>query len=395
MTLPLEQVDASALSASELETVVTAAAKRPFDLEQGPVMRVALFTREADDHVFLVAIHHIAIDAWSLDVLFRDFGELYAAERAGRVPALAPLQCQYTDFVRWQEQMLEGAPGERARRYWGKTLGGVLPVLALRTDRSRSPSPRFRGTSLFFTLSRGISGKLKEIAASEGATPYVILLAAYQLLLHRETGQPEVLVGSPVAGRTRREFAPVIGCFINTVVVRGVPAGDTTFRAFLGSIRDKVRGALEHQDYPFPLIVKDLGVSRESARTPVFQTLFNFLRSPMSLDLGRFFVADHPQGPFQLGGLPMEPFPLPQQEGQFELELEMAESDGTLGGRFKYDTDLFDRASIARLARVFGALLEVIAAEPDRPLSWVLGQSGLDANVEREIRIHGREEIDL
>jgi acyl transferase domain-containing protein/acyl carrier protein len=395
MTMPLEQVDASAMTASEVETVVTAAAKRPFDLEQGPVMRTALFTREADDHVFLVAIHHIAIDAWSLDVLFRDFGELYAAERAGRVPALAPLRCQYVDFVRWQAQMLEGAPGERGRRYWGKELGGVLPVLALRTDRARSPSPRFRGASLFFALSGGISAKLKEIAASEGTTPYVILLTAYQLLLHRETGQPEVLVGSPVAGRTRPEFAPVIGCFINTVVVRSVPAGDASFRGFLRSIRDKVRGALEHQDYPFPVLVKELGVSRESSRTPVFQTLFNFLRSPMSLDLARFFVADHPQGPFQLGGLPMEPFPLPQQEGQFELELEMAESDGALGGRFKYDADLFDRASIARLARVFGALLEVITARPDRPLSWVLGQGGLDAGVEREIRIHGREEIDL
>jgi acyl transferase domain-containing protein/acyl carrier protein len=395
MTIPLEQVDASAMAPSELETVVTAAAKRPFDLERGPVMRTALFTRAADDHVFLVAIHHVAIDAWSLDVLFRDFGELYAAERAGRVPELAPLQCQYTDFVRWQKQMLEGASGERGRRYWGKELGGELPVLALRTDRSRSPSPRFRGASLFFTLSREISAKLKEIAASEGATPYVILLAAYQLLLHRETGQPEVLVGSPVAGRTRREFGPVIGCFINTVVVRGLPTGDTSFRAFLGSIREKVRGALEHQDYPFPVLVKELGVSRESARTPVFQTLFNFLRSPMSLDLARFFVADHPQGPFQLGGLSMEPFPLPQQEGQFELELEMAESDGALGGRFKYDADLFDRVSIARLARVFGALLEVLAAQPDRPLSWILGRAGLDANVERGIRIHGREEIDL
>jgi non-ribosomal peptide synthetase component F len=245
--------------------------------------------------------------------------------------------------------MLQAPSGERARRYWETELGGELPVLTLRTDRPRPPRPRFRGASLPFLLDERLSNRLKELAAGEGATPYMVLLAAYQVLLRRETNQDEILVGSPVAGRARPEFSSVIGYFVNTVVVRGMTAGDPSFRTFLRTIRDKALRAIEHQDYPFPLLVKQLGVSRDGGRGPVFQTLFNFIRAPQARDLSRFFVPGHPAGAVRIGDLPFEPFPLFQQEGQFDLELEMSEMAGVLGGRFKYDTDLFDPASIARL----------------------------------------------
>jgi acyl transferase domain-containing protein/acyl carrier protein len=392
----LEHVDARAATSDELRRLVTASARRPFDLEHGPIARATLFTHGPDGHVLLLAIHHIAIDAWSFEVLFRDFGELYASAEAGRPASLAPLPCRYSDFVGWQEQMLQGPAGDRARRYWEAELAGELPQLTLRTDRPRPPRPRFRGASLPFLLDEALSGRLKELAAGEGATPYMVLLAAYQVLLRRETNQDEILVGSPVAGRARPEFSSIIGYFVNTVVVRGTTAGNPTFRAFLRAIRDKALRAIEHQDYPFPLLVKELGVSREGGRSPVFQTLFNFIRAPQALDLSRFFVPNHPGGTVRIGALVVEPFPLAQQEGQFDLELEMSEIAGTLGGRFKYDTDLFARISIARLAEVFKALLDVIASDPDLPVSSIIEQDNLlRAAAETSGQGGEREEIDL
>jgi acyl transferase domain-containing protein len=391
----LEHVDVSAATPEELRRRVTASAQRPFDLGRGPIMRAALFTRAADDHVLLLAIHHLAMDAWSFEMLFRDFGELYAAAEAGRPANLSPLPCRYSDFVAWQDEMLAGPGGDRAKRYWEAELAGDLPLLTLRTDRPRPPRPRFRGASLPFLLDEGLAGRLRELAAGEGATPYMVLLAAYQVLLRRETGQEEILVGSPVAGRARPEFASTIGYFVNTVVVRGTTAGNPTFRSFLRAIRDKALRAIEHQDYPFPMLVKQLGVSREGGRSPVFQTLFNFIRAPHALDLSRFFVAHHPTGKTRMGDLVVEPFPLSQQEGQFDLELEMSEIAGTLGGRFKYDTDLFDRVSIVRLAGVFKALLDVIASDPDRPVSWIIAQDRLAAAADDIRQADDREEIDL
>jgi non-ribosomal peptide synthetase component F len=223
----------------------------------------------------------------------------------------------------------------------------------------------------------------------------MILLAAYQVLLHRETGQTDILVGSPAAGRTRQEFSSVVGYFVNTVVVRSPLAGDPSFRGFLAAVRDKVRRAVDHQDYPFPLLVKQLGVSREGSRSPVFQTLFNFIPTPQAFDLSRLFVADHPSGPVRVGEMVLEPFPLPQQEGQFELELEMSEIGGVLGGRLKYDTDLFEERSIIRLRRAFESLLEVIVSNPDRPVSWIVGQVEPGTDGSDQTQGQGREEIDL
>jgi hypothetical protein len=353
---------------------------------------VHVFRPGSDDPVLLIAIHHIVFDVWSLEVLVRELGELYAALDGGRAPALAPLEWQYADFVAWQESMLRGAAGEGSRRYWEGELGGELPLLALPTDGPRPPRPRFLGASLPFRLPQALSARLKELAAAEGATPYMMLLAAYHLLLHRETNQPEILVGSPVAGRTQSQFAPIVGYFVNTVVVRGSTAGDPTFRRFLHQIREKALGAIEHQDYPFPLLVKQLGVSRAGGRSPVFQTLFNFIRTPQGQDLSRLFVPIAGPTRSDRDAL-IEPFPIFQQEGQFELELEMSDIGGGFGGRFKYDTDLFVGASIARLAAVFEALLDVIVADPDRAVSAIVG----DERLRRagESGDGSREEIDL
>jgi non-ribosomal peptide synthetase component F len=283
--------------------------------------------------------------------------------------------------------------GERSRLYWERELGGELPLLALQTDGPRPPRPRFLGASLPFRVPEPLGARVMELAAAEGATPYMMLLAAYQLLLHRETKQEDILVGSPVAGRARPQFAPIVGYFVNTVVVRGSIAGDPTFRGFLHAIRDKALRAIEHQDYPFPLLVKQLGVSRAGGRSPVFQTLFNFIRTPKGRDLSRLFDPSHPAAAVRIGTLLIEPFPIFQQEGQFDLELEMSDVAGGLGGRFKYATDLFVGATIARLAAVFEALLETIVADPDRPVSAIVD----DERLRRAAESGGgsREEIDL
>ena len=391
----LERVDATGTTSPALRRMVAESAYRAFDLANGPVLRATVFTRGVGESVLLLTVHHIAIDGWSFQILFQELGRLYAEATTGTPAALAPLPYCYRDFVRWQDQALAGPPGERARGHWLAELGGDLPVLALRTDRPRPPRPRFRGASVVFALSEAVSRELKELAASEKATTYMILLAAYQVLLHRETGQNDILVGSPAAGRTRQEFSAVVGYFVNTVVVRGTLAGDPTFRGFLAAVRDKVRRAVDHQDYPFPLLVKQLGVKREGGRSPVFQTLFNFIPAPQAFDLSRLFVPDHPSGPVRVGGLVMEPFPLPQQEGQFELELEMSESGGVLGGRFKFDTDLFEERSIVRLRRTFETLLETIVSSPDRPLSWIVSRPELSSAEDDRVQSQAREEIDL
>lgn len=389
----VEEFDATGTTPEQFRELVVASARRPFDLENGPVARVTLFWAGSDDPVLLIAIHHIVFDAWSLEIVVRELGEFYAAQAAGRAPELAPLEWQYADFVAWQESMLAGEAGHRSRRYWEAELGAKLPLLALPTDGPRPPRPRFLGASFPFRLPESLSARLKEFAAAEGATPYMMLLAAYHLLLHRETKQDEILIGSPVAGRARPQFAPIVGYFVNTVVIRGSTAGDPSFRRFLHTIRDKALRAIEHQDYPFPLLVKQLGVSRAGGRSPVFQTLFNFIRTPKGQDLSRLFEPHRGVDTVRIGTLVIEPFPIFQQEGQFELELEMSDIGTGLGGRFKYDTDLFVGASIARLAAVFEALLEAIVADPDRPVSSIVG----DDRLRRAGDSGGgwREEIDL
>ena len=389
----LEEVDAGDATPERLRELVVAVARRPFELENGPVARFTLFRPASDDPVLLITIHHIVFDVWSLEILVRELGELYAALEAGRAPQLEPLEWQYADFVAWQDSLLRGAMGERSRLYWERELGGELPLLALQTDGPRPPRPRFLGASLPFRVPEPLGARVMELAAAEGATPYMMLLAAYQLLLHRETKQEDILVGSPVAGRARPQFAPIVGYFVNTVVVRGSIAGDPTFRGFLHAIRDKALRAIEHQDYPFPLLVKQLGVSRAGGRSPVFQTLFNFIRTPKGRDLSRLFDPSHPAAAVRIGTLLIEPFPIFQQEGQFDLELEMSDVAGGLGGRFKYATDLFVGATIARLAAVFEALLETIVADPDRPVSAIVD----DERLRRAAESGGgsREEIDL
>jgi len=205
-TVHFEETDASTWGEDELQTRLIGETQRPFDLERGPVMRVGLFARSAQEHIFLLVIHHIVVDFWSLAVMMNELGVLYSAETAGRPASLPPLDLHYTDFVRWQADMLAGPAGERLWDYWKKQLAGPLPVLDLPTDRPRPPIQMFRGAQHDFTLDDELAERLRALAKAEGATLYMVLLAAFEVLLHVHTGQDDILVASPMVGRSRAEF---------------------------------------------------------------------------------------------------------------------------------------------------------------------------------------------
>ncbi len=269
-----EETDASTWREDELQTRLVEETQRPFDLERGPVMRVSLFTRSAQEHILLLVIHHIVVDFWSLAVILNELGVLYSAEKAGRPAALPPLDLQYTDFVRWQAEMLASPAGERLWDYWKKQLAGPLPVLNLPTDRPRPPIQMFRGAQHDFTLNDELARRLKALAKAEGATLYMVLLAAFELMLYYHSGQEDILVASPMVGRSRAEFEGMVGFFANPVVLRANLSGNPTFRAFLGQVRQTVLAALEHQDYPTLRLVQRLRPPRDLSRSPLCQTMF-------------------------------------------------------------------------------------------------------------------------
>ena len=365
----VEEIDAHGLAADALAAALAETAQRPFDLQAEPLVRAAVFTQAADDHVLVLAVHHLVVDGWSFGLLLDDLFQLYAHEAGGDAPPPAAAPAQYLDFVRWQSEMLASAEGTRLRTYWNETLSGELPVLDLPTDRPRPAVVSLRGSSVGFTLDEALTASLKRLAAAESTTPFVVMLAALQALLSRYTGQTDVLVGSPVAGRGRAAFERIVGNCMNMVALRGDLSDDPSFRSFVGHMRGRVLGALAHQDYPFPLVVEALKADRDLSRMPVFQVTFNYLRLQTASGVAALIAADAGDAAVEVGGLRLQSCPLPQQEGQFDLALEMTEVGPRLQGRLKYDAALFDASTVTRMAGHFETLLRGAVATPERTIS--------------------------
>ena len=359
------EVDASGWTPDRLHDRLTAAARTPFDLENGPVLRVHLFTRSTTDRVLLLVFHHITVDLWSLTVLLDELRTIYAAQTTGESTGLPALDLQYADYVRWQQQQPMGAASD----YWQQQLAGELPTLNLPTDRSRPPVQTFQGASQTFQLSPALTQQLKALARSEEATLYTILLAAFQVLLYRYTHQTEILVGTPTAGRSKREFSGIVGDFINSVVMKADLSSNPTFTAFLAQVRGTVIAALGHQDYPFSHLVEQIHPAQGASHSPLFQAFFIFQKLHRFEELSDFILPIVSDVQIDFGGLKLAPYPLPHQEGQFDLTLETIETNGTLNGMFKYNPDLFDATTIARTSDCFQALLADIVANPDRQIS--------------------------
>lgn len=342
--------------------------RTPFDLENGPLMRIDLFARAADDQILLFTVHHIAADGWSLSLLLNDLRRIYPAERDGGTPPPARPAHDVVEHTRWQDAMLNGPEGQEHEAYWLSKLPGALTPLSLPTDHSRAFSLSDRGASLPIDLGRELSDAARALAAKEGTTPFVLLLTAYQVLLHRYTGQNEVIVGTPTYGRDRPEFANVAGYLINMVPLKAAFGDDPTFRELLARMREVVVEGIQHQDYPFPLLVEKLQPDRDFSRTPIFQTVFilqKFLQDAGADEL--FGVTGSERADF--GGLILEPFPIPQLEGQFELSIELCEKGGVYEGVIKYDTDLFDLSTIRQLSSHYATLLRSIVASPETNVS--------------------------
>ncbi|MEO1004241.1 MAG: amino acid adenylation domain-containing protein [Cyanobacteria bacterium J06638_38] len=362
-----EEIDASSWSESQLNSKVSAAYQRPFNLEQGPVLRVTLFSRSQGDRVLLLNIHHIVNDGWSLWMLLEELKILYTAQTTGAKPFLKPVTCSYPDYIQWQTEMLASPQGEQLWNYWKNQLGGELPTLDLPTDHPRSPKQTYRGASCPFKLNEKLTQKLKEVAKHEGATLYMTLLAAFQVLLHRYTGQEDILVGSPTAGRDNSSFAGVVGYLVNPVVLRGNLMGNPRFKDFLGQMRQTTLDAIAHQDYPFPLLVERLQLNRDFSRSPLFQTLF-VLQKPHKKELADL-ITPSKEARVGWGSLSLAYFPMTTEEGQFDLALEMVEANESLFGLFKYNTDLFYAARMTQMVAHFQSLLEGIAVDSAARLS--------------------------
>lgn len=359
--------DVSSLRWNELKDRLVEESHRPFDLETGHILRVNLFTRSAEDHVLLLTMHHIAVDFLSFVIILNELGALYAAEEAKVEAAVPELTAQYLDFADWQVEMLEGVQGEKLWAYWRKQLAGELPTLNLPADRPRLQLQTFRGATETFNLSQDLTQRLKSFAVAEGVSLFTALVAMLQVLLYRYTGQKEILVGSPPVGTRKDEFQRVIGFFHNPVVLRADLSADPEFRTFLGQVRRTVADALDHQDYPFSLLVERLQPMRDPSRSPLFQVMFVLYEGGDPTVLS--FLAGEAGRKIDLGGIKLESLELEQQTSMLDLTLTMVDSGGRVAASLQYNTDLFNQSRIERMIADLESLIRAAITNPTQRIS--------------------------
>ena len=338
----------------EVMRLSTEFAERGFELAKGPLIRAMLFRLSLHDHILVLSLHHIITDAWSTAVLLRELVCLYEAFVAGEPYPLAELSIQYADYSVWQREFLKGQILENQLAYWKQQLTDAPAMLELPLDRPRPSIRTFQGASEAITLSGKLTSALREFSQGEGATLFMVLLAAFQTLIWRHTDQEDVVVGAPIANRTRKETESVIGFFVNALVMRTLIKPDLTFRELLGKVRQMTLEAYDHQDLPFEKLVEELHPERSLSHNPLFQMTLALQNVPQTPASGGFEVA------LLEGEITTTRFDL---EGYFwDLP------DGLAGG-FVYSTDLFDRETIHRLLQRFQTLLEGIVSNPDCRIS--------------------------
>jgi amino acid adenylation domain-containing protein len=337
----------------ELRRLARNEARRPFDLQRGPVLRTCVVRLAPEDHALFFTIHHIACDGWSQDILAQEVGALYRAFAAGHPALLPELPVQYADYAAWQRSWLEGAVLEAQVDFWRTRLAGAPPVLELPTDRPRPALPSFRGGTVTRLLEPAVAHGVVSRSRTEKATRFMLLLAAFQVLLARLTGQSDIVVGTPVAGRDRLETERLIGFFVNTLVLRGMLAGEEPFSEALRATRDQLLDVYSHQDLPFEKLVDELGVERRLSHTPVFQVMFAHQNTPVT--------------EVDVAGLDLAPLAADTGMAQFDLALSTLELEHGLALTLRYSTDLFDAATVDRLGGYFERLLSAAVADPSMP----------------------------
>lgn len=358
--------DVPGATEDQLRTLVDADFARPFDLEHGPVYRAAVITRAADDHVVTFCMHHIAGDAWSLMLLVDELRSLYA-EATGQ-PVVVPPRPEhgYPEFVAWQARLLASPDGERMGESWRRALAAPRAEIAVPSDRPRPSRKSYRGSEHEFHFSPELITTLKRVAREQGTTLYVILLAAYKALLFRLTGTEDVLVGTPTFGRSESEFNRIVGHFVNPVPLRTQVGARITFRELLQRVGQTVRQALDGQDYPLLLMVQHANVARDPSRSPLFEAFFGLIAFDRARESVEGHTATH--GPRDFAGLRIAPYTLRQQEGQFDLSLQFREREGGLDGLLLFNTDLYDRDTVASITMHYVTLLEGAVLNPETAL---------------------------
>ncbi|HEU0076363.1 MAG TPA: condensation domain-containing protein, partial [Longimicrobiaceae bacterium] len=358
LTLPLAVHDLQSLPPAARDTaahdLLHASATQPFDLATGPLLRGLLLRRAPDRHLLALTLHHSICDEWSLAIVLRELGALYGAFQTHSPSPLPALPIQYTDFTHWQRAQLQAPRMQQHLAYW-KTQLAHLPTLALPTDAPRPPIQSFRGASEVLMVPAAVSTALRRLSQAEGSSLFMTLLAAWQVLLSRYSGQRDIVVGTPIAGRTHTEIEHLIGLFLNLLVVRTDLRGQPSFRAVVRRVREVALAAYEHQELPFEKLVEELQPERDPSRNPLFQVLFDFHNVGSS----------NPSLP----GLSMEPIDVKGGRIKFDLSLIMWEEGEGLAGRLLYNTDLFTPATIRRLRDHFLVLLAAGVTQPDRPVT--------------------------
>ena len=375
-TLQISHIDLSELTdeqqEAEIRRLYQEQAARPFDLTQDLMLRATLIdlgsghnseantpSERQGHYVLLVTMHHIASDGWSRGIFRRELSALYAAYAANQPSPLTPLPIQYADFAIWQRNWLADARMAEQLAYWKQQLADAPALLELPTDRARPAIEQFKGGRQAFTLTAQLSAALKQLAAKSGATLFMTLLAAFKVLLMRYTGQSDIVVGSPIAGRTHVELESLIGFFVNTLVLRSSLSGDISFDELLAQVQAQTLDAFRHQDIPFEKLVSELQPERSLSHTPLFQVMF--------------VLQNAPKNTFNLPDLQMERVRLGSDNGdgaaKFDLTLNINETEKGLRGAFNYNADLFDASTISRMVGHFQVLLQGIVDNPAQPIA--------------------------
>ncbi len=355
LRIPLPIIDLGRIEPSrqeaEIVRLASEEARRPFDLERGPLLRTTLLKLGPADWIFLASLHHIVCDGWSSNVFSRELGELYAAFSSRQPSPLPELPIQYADFAHWQRNWLRAEALERQLNYWRKQLGD-LPVLELPADRPRAPVFSYLGRSYSFHLPRTLLRSLEQLSQEEGCTLFMTLLAGFETLLHRYSGQDDIVVGSPIANRNRRELEPLIGFFVNILVMRGDFSDNPSHRDVIRRVKATALAAFDHQDLPFERLVDELQSKRDLARSPLFQVIMQ--------------LHTNPAGYRRETASSLSVIEVERATVKFDLRVDFFQLADTLKCTIEYSTDLFDRARIERMEQHLKAIYEAMVRTPDQ-----------------------------
>lgn len=343
---------------ARIHELAMAETEQPFDLTRGPMWRARLLEFSADDHILLLTMHHIISDGWSQGVQLRELMALYAAFAEGKPSPLPDLPVQYADYAIWQRESLQGSLLSGQLNYWHERLSHLPHTLDMPTDRPRPVMATYHGSWDYFTLPAALLERIKELSRREGVTLFMTLLAAWNALLYRYTGQTDISVGTPVAGRSRTELEGLIGCFVNMLALRNDLSGNPTFRALLQRVRNITLGAYSHQDVPIEKIIEDLQLDRDLSRNPIFQMMFVLQNMPLPA--------------LKTPGLSFSPMEVNSTTSILDLSMYLREVESGLFIRVEYNTDLFDARTIQRMLGHFHMLLESVATDPEQRIGDIV-----------------------